>query len=82
MDNNILDGEFKMLEIKKDELEAFEQIIKTSFDYNRQFDTDFIVADGNYEKALNLKRGRAQQNFIKMHILHKLAIDEVLNRYE
>jgi hypothetical protein len=82
MDNTILDGEFKMLDIKKDELEAFEYIINKNFDYNRQFDTDFIYANGDYQKALELKRGRAQKNYIKFYLLKKLADKQYLNEKE
>ena len=62
-----------MLDIKKDEVEAFEYIIEKNFNYNRQFDVDFIVTNGDYELALNLKRGRAQKNYVKMYLLKKLS---------
>lgn len=38
MENNILSGELKMMEIKKDELDDFETILEKNFSYNRQFD--------------------------------------------
>ena len=73
MENTLLDGEFKLLDIKKDEIESFEHIIKQNFSYSRQYDTDFIYANGNYEKALNLKRGRAEKNYMKFYLLKKIA---------
>lgn len=71
-----------MLDIKKDELEAFEEIIQRNFSYSRQFDNDFIVANGDYQKAIHLKRGRAQNNYIKLYLLKKLGENKPLNGKE
>ena len=49
------------------------------FNYNRHFDTDFIYSNGNYEKALNLKRGRAEKNDLKFYLLKKLSDKQTLN---
>lgn len=73
MEDTLLDGELKMLDIRKDELEAFQQIITKNITYSRQFDQDFIYANGNYERALNLKRGRAQTNYIKLYLIKKIT---------
>lgn len=79
MDDTLLAGELKMMQIKKDELEAFEYIIRRNYSYNRQFDTDFIYANGNYQKAIDLKRGRAQNNYTRLYLLKKLGENKLLN---
>lgn len=82
MENTLLEGELKMVDIKKDQLEGFLQLIRQSFSYNRQFDTDFIFADGDYQRAINLKRGRAQANYTKLYLLKKMAENKKLNEKE
>lgn len=79
MEDTLLDGELKMLDIKKDELQAFESIITKNISYSRQFDQDFIYANGDYEKALHLKRGRAQSNYIKLYLIKKITEKKTLN---
>jgi hypothetical protein len=73
MEDTLLPGEFKMIDIKKEDIEAFEQIINKQFGYSRHFDEDFLHAAGNYERALHLKRGRAQNNYIKFYLLKKIS---------
>lgn len=71
-----------MVQIKKEEFEAFEQIILRNFSYSRHFDEDFIQADGKYDVAINLKRGRAQSNFIKFSLLKKVLEKNQLTEKE
>lgn len=79
MQDSALSGELKMWDIRKEEIQAFEQMIRKSFNYNRHFDLDFISANGNYERAINLKRGRAQSNYIKLYLLKRLTESKGLN---
>lgn len=41
-----------MIDIKKEELEEFENILNKQFIYSRFYDEDFIYANGDYSKAL------------------------------
>jgi hypothetical protein len=82
MEDSLLDGEFKMIDIRKEELEAFEDIVNKQFGYSRHFDEDFICAHGNYDRALHLKRGRAQNNYIKLYLLKKLSENQLLDNRE
>jgi len=68
-----------MVDLRKEDLQASEGLILKNFNYSRQFDIDFIHANGDYETALDLKRGRAQRNYIKMYLLYKLAEGKELN---
>lgn len=40
------------------------------------------MANGNYQLAINYKRGRAQANLIKFSLLNKLATESVLSDRE
>jgi hypothetical protein len=73
MKDSLLEGSLKMVKLNKDEIEEFKKIITRQNFYSRQFDQDFIYANGDYKLALNLKRGRAQNNFTKFSILKKVT---------
>jgi hypothetical protein len=71
-----------MVDIRKEELSAFEELINRQIGYSRHFDQDFICANGNYAKAMQLKRGRAQNNYIRLGLLKKIAEDQLLDSKE
>ena len=82
MDGAILNAELKMVQLKKDEIDTFLSLIRQSFSYSRQFDIDFIAANGDYQQAIHLKRGRAQANYTKFYLLKKLADQRKLSEKE
>lgn len=82
MDDSLLKGELKMVDIRKQDLEAFEDLIGKQFGYSRHFDQDFLQANGDYKRAMHLKRGRAQSNYVKLYLLKKLAENQLLDNRE
>ena len=48
----ILSSEMKMLDIRKDELHELERAIRSDIGYSREYDADFLHANGDYSKAL------------------------------
>ena len=62
-----------MIEIRKEELDVFGETLRRHFGYSRHFDQDFIAAKGNLDAVMGLKRGRAQANYIRFCLLHKLS---------
>jgi len=77
--DSIVDNEFKMIKIKQEELEAFEELISRQAKYSRNFDEEFIYSNGDYEKAIELRRGRAQSDYIKYHLIKKIMENKELN---
>ena len=49
MEDQMIEGQFKMVDLRKEDLEAFEGLIRNNFNYSRQFDIDFIHSNGNYD---------------------------------
>lgn len=82
MEDSLLKGELKMLDIRREELEAFEELVGRQFAYSRHFDEDFLQANGDYQRAIRLKRGRAQNNYVKLYLLKKLAENQLLDNRE
>jgi hypothetical protein len=82
MEDTLLPAEFKMVDIRKEELEAFEELINRQIGYSRHFDEDFICANGDYARAIQLKRGRAQNKYVRLALLKKIAEDQLLDGRE
>ncbi len=82
MEDTILPSEFKMVDIRKDELEAFEELVNRQIAYSRHFDEDFICANGDYDRAIHYKRGRAQNNLVRLGLLKKIGEDQLLDNKE
>jgi hypothetical protein len=82
MEDTLLPSEFKMVGIRREELEAFEEVIDRQFGYSRHFDEDFICANGDYDRAIQLKRGRAQNNYVRLALLKKINEEQLLDNKE
>ena len=81
-EDGLLRGELKMLDVRRQELAAFEELLGRQFGYSRHFDEDFLQAQGDYARALHLKRGRAQSNYVRLYLLKKLGDNQLLDNRE
>jgi hypothetical protein len=72
MDDNLLEGSLKMVQLEAN-YEDFFRLFNKQNVYDSEIDDDIILSDGDLYKAINLKRERAQRNLIRFGLIKKIA---------
>lgn len=78
----MLEDGSKIVQFNKD-IEAIERVINSNGAwYDRDDDTDLVIAAGNYDRALEIKRAKAETNFILFKILANKGTGQALTEQQ